>query len=73
MALLMRRKLRKLSDLLDLIDPTGDLIPGGVEHNVIVETITKWIEEMGPEKAEQKVRASLEHLQRQVKTMDMLR
>ncbi len=67
-----RTRSGKLSELMNLIDPEGTLTPGSVAHEIVAETTSSWIEELGPEEAEKMVRGSLEHLQSQVKMMDML-
>ncbi len=51
-----------LSEALKLIDPSGTLVPGSSQYDVIVEMIESWIHQHGPEEALDMARKSARHL-----------
>ena len=50
-----------LSEALKMIDPSGTLVPGTSQYNVIVDMIQSWIRQHGPKEALDMARKSARH------------
>ena len=51
-----------LSEAMQLIDPSGTLVPGTDEYDSIKDMILGWIEERGPDYALDKAKEGSKHL-----------
>jgi hypothetical protein len=52
-----------LSDALELIDPTGTLVPGSQEHDTVSYMLQGWIDQNGPDQALCMARLGATHLE----------
>ena len=53
-----------VSKALELIDPSGTLVPGTIEYKTIRDLILRWIDECGPDYAICMAEVGAEHLER---------
>ena len=51
---------------MDIVDPHDGLTTGSAAYRVVIDTIAKWIEDLGPEETLKMAEQSKAHLQAQV-------
>ena len=56
-----------LSEAMALIDPSGILVPGTDEYELIRDMVVKWIDGCGPENAIYMARQGARHLEKWIK------